>query len=157
MLEIEAQEARNSGEPLALALADIDHFKQFNDSFGHQTGDHVLKFVAQTLKQSVRSSDHVARYGGEEFALVLPRTAIADAVKLADKLRSTVCTRDLVRRSTRQPLGTLTLSVGVTVYRPGEPLADFLHRADRCLYAAKQSGRDRVATDTAAEPAASAA
>jgi len=146
VLEIETAEAAKSGDPLCLALADVDHFKRFNDTFGHQTGDQVLRVVAQTLKTNIKGGDHLSRYGGEEFALLLPRTALADAVKLADKLRGIIKARELVQISSE--LSKLTLSVGIAVYQPGESLQAFVQRADRCLYAAKQAGRDRVEPET---------
>ncbi len=148
VLEMESVEAEHSGDPLCLALADVDHFKRFNDNFGHQTGDQVLRVVAQTLKNNIKGGDHVARYGGEEFALLLPRTALPDAVTLAEKLKAALKARQLVKKSTQQALGTLTLSVGVAAYRRGEPLQALVQRADRCLYVAKQGGRDRVECET---------
>jgi diguanylate cyclase len=100
--------------------------------------------VAQTLKTNIKGGDHLSRYGGEEFALLLPRTALADAVKLADKLIGTIKARELVQASSETEFSQLTLSVGISVYQPGESLQSFVQRADRCLYAAKQAGRDRV-------------
>lgn len=146
VLEMETAEAAKSGDPLCLALADVDHFKRFNDTFGHQTGDQVLRVVAQTLKTNIKGGDQLSRYGGEEFALLLPRTALADAVKLADKLRGTIKAHELAQMSSE--LSKLTLSVGIAVYQPGESLQAFVQRADRCLYAAKQAGRDRVEPET---------
>ncbi len=145
---MEAAEAAKSGEPLCLALADVDHFKRFNDTFGHQIGDQVLRVVAQTLKTNIKGGDHLSRYGGEEFALLLPRTALADAVKLADKLIGTIKASELVQGSSETGISQLTLSVGIAVYQPGETLQSFVQRADRCLYAAKQAGRDRVEAET---------
>src|SRR5690606_9934197 len=78
------------GEPLCLALTDIDFFKKFNDTYGHQTGDQVLKLVASILRQSIKGRDTAARYGGEEFALILPQTALADARTLCEQVRQTV-------------------------------------------------------------------
>jgi diguanylate cyclase len=145
---MEAFEARESGNPLCLALADVDNFKRLNDSFGHQAGDRALRVVAQMFQHSIKTGAHACRYGGEEFALVLPRTELASAVALANTIRWTVKERELVKKL-RGHLGHVTLSIGVAVYRPGEPVDDFVHRADAYLYAAKQRGRDRVEADAA--------
>jgi diguanylate cyclase len=148
VLKMEAFEARESGNPLCLALADVDNFKRLNDSFGHQAGDRALRVVAQMFQHSIKTGAHACRYGGEEFALVLPRTELASAVALTNTIRWTVKERELVKKL-RGHLGHVTLSIGVAVYRPGEPVDDFVHRADAYLYAAKQRGRDRVEADAA--------
>jgi diguanylate cyclase len=149
VLKMEAFEARESGDPLCLALADVDNFKRLNDSFGHQAGDRALRVVAQMFQRSIKTGAHACRYGGEEFVLVLPRTELADAVALANTNRWTVKERELVKKLRGQLLGRVTLSIGVAVYRPGEPVDDFVRRADAYLYAAKQRGRDRVEADAA--------
>jgi diguanylate cyclase len=149
VLKMEAFEARETGDPLCLALADVDNFKRLNDSFGHQAGDRALRVVAQMFQRSIKTGAHACRYGGEEFALVLPRTELADAVALANNIRWTVKERELVKKLRGQPLGYVTLSIGVAAYRPGEPVDDLVHRADAYLYAAKQRGRDRVEADAA--------
>jgi Diguanylate cyclase, GGDEF domain len=91
-----------------------------------QTGDQVLRVVAQTLKTNIKGGDHLSRYGGEEFALLLPRTALADAVKLADKLIGSIKARELVQASSETEFSQLTLSVGIAVYQPGESLQSFV-------------------------------
>ncbi|MEZ5864127.1 MAG: diguanylate cyclase [Geminicoccaceae bacterium] len=140
----EAREATMTGEPLALLVADIDHFKAFNDTHGHQIGDVVLKLVADRLKRSVKGRDTVVRYGGEEFAVLLPRTTLRDAEEVADHLRSEIAKSRLVMRNRGQELGKVTLSIGVGLYRPGEPTDVCFDRADQALYAAKHAGRNRV-------------
>jgi diguanylate cyclase len=137
-------EAGESGQPLSLLLVDIDHFKMFNDSYGHQTGDQVLRLVAMTLKSNVKGKDIVARYGGEEFAAILPSTDLEGAMRLADNIRKAIQAKELLKRSTNEKLGRITASFGVALYRPGEVPAMLIERADRCLYAAKRAGRNRV-------------
>jgi diguanylate cyclase len=136
------------GEPLALMISDVDHFKAFNDNFGHLTGDQVLRLVAMSVKQSVKSQDIAARYGGEEFAVVLPNTELRCAVTVADQIRRTVMTKELLKRSTGEHLGRLTISIGVAALRESDTAQTLIERADACLYAAKRGGRNRVVSET---------
>jgi diguanylate cyclase len=136
------------GEPLTLLLIDIDHFKLFNDSFGHLTGDQVLRLVAVALKQNLKGQDVAARYGGEEFAIILPNTALRSALTVAEHIRRAVMTKELMKRSTGEHLGRVTISVGVATLRPGETASSLIERADSCLYAAKRCGRNRVMCET---------
>jgi diguanylate cyclase len=131
-------------EPLSLMLCDIDHFKQFNDTWGHQTGDQVLRLVANCIQENVKGRDTAARFGGEEFAVVLPQTALSDAVRLANQIRSKVESKKLVKKSNGDILGVITISIGVAQYDMKETAESFVQRADACLYAAKRSGRNRV-------------
>jgi diguanylate cyclase len=140
--------AHAEGQPLALMLTDIDHFKRFNDSYGHLTGDQVLRLVAMSVKQHVKGQDTAARYGGEEFAIVLPNTALPDAVALADHIRRTVMNKDLMKRSTGEHLGRITISVGVAALQAGDTPARLIERADGHLYVAKRGGRNRVVSET---------
>ena len=149
-----ASDAMESGEPMSLLILDIDHFKQFNDSYGHQLGDQVLRLVARTLTDSVKGRDTPARYGGEEFAIILPQTRLKDAIGLADQIRHTIMRRRIVRKNTGDDFGTITLSIGVSSYRPGEQLLQTVRRADDALYQAKRSGRNRVAAEDALAAAA---
>lgn len=137
-------EASKSGEPLSLALMDIDHFKAFNDTFGHLTGDQVLRLVAVCVKQNVKGQDLAARYGGEEFVVVLPRTHLRQALSVAEHIRRTVMGKELMKRSTGESLGRVTISLGVAQWRRGESPQSLIERADTCLYAAKRGGRNRV-------------
>ncbi len=137
-------EAEDNGQPLCLLLVDIDHFKRFNDTYGHQTGDQVLRLVAMTLKSNIKGKDVVARYGGEEFAAILPSTDLDGAVILADNIRRAIQAKELLKRSTNEKLGRITASFGVAVYQPGDMPSSLIERADRCLYAAKHAGRNRV-------------
>ena len=134
--------ARN--ESLSLLLTDVDHFKQFNDTFGHLTGDQVLRLVAMSVKQNVKGQDIAARYGGEEFAVVLPNTALRAALTVGDHIRRAVMAKELMKRSTGEHLGRVTISVGVAVLRPDDTPQTFIERADACLYAAKRNGRNQV-------------
>ncbi|MBR0657199.1 GGDEF domain-containing protein [Plastoroseomonas arctica] len=140
------QQAAATKEPLAMLMVDVDRFKRINDSWGHPVGDAVLRVVANKLRQSSRDTDTVARYGGEEFVVLLPKAPLAEAMMVADRVRLAVCGRNLTLRDTGKVIGTVTVSAGVSIYRPGEPVADFLTRADEALIQAKQSGRNRVMT-----------
>ena len=137
-------EAEEKGTPLCLMLLDIDYFKKFNDSWGHQTGDQVLRLVAMTLKSNIKGRDLAARYGGEEFAAILPETDLEGAVIVADNIRKAIQAKELLKRSTNEKLGRMTASFGVAMYRTGDTPASLIERADRCLYAAKHAGRNRV-------------
>jgi diguanylate cyclase len=137
-----------TNEPLALLLTDIDHFKAFNDTFGHLTGDQVLRLVALSVKQNVKGQDIAARYGGEEFAVVLPGTTLRAALTVADHIRRAVMTKELMKRSTGEHLGRVTVSIGVAVLQKGETAQSLIERADGCLYAAKRCGRNRVMCET---------
>jgi diguanylate cyclase len=140
--------AVETGEPLSLVMCDIDHFKAFNDTWGHQTGDQVLRLVANCLSENVKGRDTAARYGGEEFVVILPQTQLAGAVNLANQIRAKVESKKLVLLSTGDILGIITISCGVTQFDPSESAEDFVRRADQCLYAAKRAGRNRVISET---------
>ncbi len=140
------QQAMATKEPLAMLMVDVDRFKSINDTWGHPVGDAVLRVVANKLRQSSRDTDTVARYGGEEFVVLLPKAPLAEAMMVADRVRMAVCGRNLTLRDTGKVIGTVTVSIGVALYRPSEPLADFLTRADDALIRAKQSGRNCVIT-----------
>ncbi|MFQ5973990.1 MAG: GGDEF domain-containing protein [Alphaproteobacteria bacterium] len=139
--------ATETGGPTCLLLLDIDHFKKFNDTYGHQLGDQVLKLVARSLTESIKGRDIAARYGGEEFAIVLPQTALRNACTVAEQIRAAIASKQIVKKSTGKKLAKITVSVGVAQYRPTEPLGDFIRRADEALYLAKRDGRNRVATE----------
>lgn len=137
-------ESMETGEPMCLALADIDYFKKFNDTYGHQTGDQVLKLVARIMKDNVKGRDVAARYGGEEFGVILPQTAIDDAKIVCEQIRNGVATKRIRNRQTGEEMGNITLSLGVALFKPGEPLSELIHRADEGLYHAKNSGRNQT-------------
>jgi diguanylate cyclase len=138
-----AGDAMNSGDHLAMLMIDIDHFKRVNDTWGHPTGDIVLRHVAKTLQKSVRGGDHVARYGGEEFTVILPRTDSQAAVSVAENIRVGL-TREPFLLELDPPMTPITISIGVACYDPGEPLTEWVARTDAALYSAKKDGRNRV-------------
>ena len=133
---------------MSLMLTDIDHFKTFNDSFGHLTGDQVLRLVAMSVKHNVKGKDTAARYGGEEFAVILPNTMLRAAVTVADHIRRAVMAKELMKRSTGENLGRMTISIGVATLRKSDTGQSLIERADTCLYAAKRHGRNRVICET---------
>ena len=148
-----ANEAKASGKPMSLLMCDIDHFKRFNDTWGHATGDQVLRLVAQCIKTSVRDIDTAARYGGEEMTVILTGTTVEGARVVAEKIRKTVEARRIVKKSSGESLGSITLSIGVSELSPGESSDELIVRADACLYAAKNGGRNRVSTEPGAATA----
>jgi diguanylate cyclase len=141
---LQAMEQMANGEQLSLLMCDIDHFKKFNDSWGHQTGDQVLKLVAGCLSDNVKGRDTAARYGGEEFVVLLRGIVLADALRIADQIRSMVETKKLVKKSTGDVLGSITISIGVAQFHDGENVESVIRRADACLYGAKHHGRNVV-------------
>lgn len=143
------READADGTDLCLLIGDVDFFKRFNDTWGHATGDQVLRLVAQCFKANTKGRDIAARYGGEEFVVALPQTAYANALTVAEQIRGAVESKKIVKRSTGETLGSITLSLGVAKYVVGETIGVTLERADACLYAAKRSGRNRVVGEDA--------
>ena len=138
------KEAEENDEPFCLIMMDIDHFKSFNDNYGHQVGDQVLRLVAKTLFDGVKGRDVVARYGGEEFAIVLPETDLQGAIKVGDHLRKAVASKEIVNRQSGDKLGRITLSGGAAEYIDAEGIDDLIRRADNALYCAKHNGRNQV-------------
>jgi diguanylate cyclase len=128
----------------SVMMIDIDHFKQFNDTYGHQVGDAVLRIVAKTLKDSVKGKDFVARYGGEEFMVLLPDTGGDGAVSVANEILGAVRVRRLTITSTQEKISAITASIGVAQFAPDDTVATVVERADKALYLAKNSGRDNV-------------
>lgn len=147
MIEKAVSHAADSGEPFALLVTDIDHFKKFNDTFGHQTGDQVLRLVALAVKQNVKGQDCACRYGGEEFAIILPNTTLSAAMDVAENIRKAVYSKELVKRSTGENLGRITMSIGVSEFHAGDSSQTVIARADLALYAAKREGRNRVKSE----------
>jgi diguanylate cyclase len=133
-------------------MIDVDHFKQFNDTWGHLTGDQVLRLVAMSIKGAVRPTDTAARFGGEEFAVILPASSLKSGVLVAERIRQTVMGRELVKRSSGEALGRLTVSIGIASYIRGDTAAMLVERADKCLLEAKRSGRNRCIADGELNP-----
>lgn len=139
--------AKANDEALSLLMADIDHFKSFNDTHGHQTGDQVLRLVAEVMNANVKGRDTLARFGGEEFVIILPQTSLDNAFTLGDRIREAVSSRRLKKRRTDEDLGAVTMSIGVAVLHSADTIESLIERADQCLYAAKENGRNQVMTE----------
>ena len=143
-LEAACEGALTGGARLSLAVLDIDHFKRFNDTWGHQTGDQVLRYVASVLGKAARNPRIAARYGGEEFAMIFPGESLPEVEAALEGIRKEIGSRSLRRRSTNDDLGAVTVSIGFAHRRAGESGVSLLGRADAALDASKRSGRNRV-------------
>ncbi|MBS0385895.1 MAG: GGDEF domain-containing protein [Proteobacteria bacterium] len=146
-LKMRIDEARAQRSDLCLVLCDIDHFKRFNDTWGHHTGDQILRFIASALQAHARPDYLVSRYGGEEFAIIMPRVTARAAAQMAETMRAAIQAKRLRRRSTNEDLGQVTVSVGISRLQPGDTTQGLVERADACLYASKRNGRNQVTTD----------
>ncbi len=140
-------DAAETKSPVILLMLDIDKFKDINDNWGHLVGDHVLKLIAKTLIDSIKGRDLAARYGGEEFSVILPATELDDAVIVANQIRAAIEAKRVIIKSTGENIGTITVSIGVALFRPGESEPELVQRADEALYAAKAGGRNQVVTE----------
>ncbi len=138
-------------QDLCLLIVDIDHFKKFNDTWGHQTGDQILRLVAQALRANLKGRDLAARYGGEEFAIILPDTTLENAFIVADQIREDIATKELIKRSSGENLGRLTVSIGIATAIPRDMPASLIAKADKALYEAKETGRNRCVVAPADE------
>ena len=132
---------------LVLVVIDIDHFKRFNDTFGHLTGDQVLRLVTAAMRESMSSNAILARFGGEEFAMILPDADEASAFACAEAIRKNVMCRELLKKSSGESLGRVTVSLGIAQMRADDTASSLLERADLCLYRAKAAGRNRTVSD----------
>jgi diguanylate cyclase (GGDEF)-like protein len=142
-LDREIRRAERHQKQVAVLMLDVDHFKQFNDTYGHEAGDTVLREVADTLRQSVPAEGVVCRFGGEEFVAILPELSMDAGLALAELLRQRVS--EIRVRSRGESLREITISIGVAVYpQNAESLEELLRVADRALYEAKHQGRNRV-------------
>jgi diguanylate cyclase (GGDEF)-like protein len=142
-LKTEIERTTRYQRPLSLLLLDIDQFKKFNDSYGHLEGDKVLVRLGQVIKSCLRKMDSAYRYGGEEFTVILPETEGAEAATVAERIRSAVEGEEFFPSDSNGAL-TISVSVGVTEYHANEETSVFVQRADKAMYASKQSGRNRV-------------
>jgi diguanylate cyclase len=148
-LKASLEAARLGATPMSLIVLDIDFFKRFNDLYGHLTGDQVLRLVAIVMRENAGKQALLARFGGEEFGIVLPGADRALARQVAEQVRASVMGRELVKRSTGESLGKVTISLGIAVLHAEDTPASLLERADLCMFAAKRAGRNRVVDDAA--------
>jgi two-component system cell cycle response regulator len=144
LLSVEMSRAQRFHRPLSLIMLDLDHFKAYNDVYGHPAGDHALRQLARLLRRSSRSYDLVARYGGDEFVIILPETGKGTAAEVAERIR--IFAGDLrVRRDDVRPGGRITVSLGVASFpEDATETGDLIRKADRALYQAKARGRNRI-------------
>jgi diguanylate cyclase len=143
----EVNAAQESKEPLCLIMADVDHFKRINDSFGHAVGDEILKRFAELLSKNIKGRDSAVRFGGEEFIVLLPHTRVEGARNLGEQIRGELEAKKWMHHKTGKPIGKVTASFGVAQLRPAEEPDAFLERADAKLYEAKAAGRNCVRCD----------
>jgi diguanylate cyclase len=143
----EIEEAHAHSTAMCLVMGDIDRFKGFNDTFGHQIGDEILKMFAKLLSSNVKGRDTVARFGGEEFAIILPETKLADAEHLTESIRGQLESKELAVNNSGELIGQITASFGIAQLGEGDDAAALVQRADARLYEAKCAGRNRVIID----------
>ena len=138
--EYELERSFRYQDRLSLALMDIDHFKNINDTYGHNTGDHILINVAKKIRATLRKSDISVRWGGEEFLFLMPGTSLAESREISERLRNSI------EAGPYQGVSRVTVSIGLTEYTKGDSLDSMIKRADEALYEVKNSGRNRVST-----------
>ena len=143
-LEESIYKTRLEKSTFSVLIADVDHFKQVNDNYGHLIGDKVLRFVASTLKWCVKGKDLVARFGGEEFAVILLNTDMTGAYSVAEQIRRAICGGKIKDMTSQKMLDQVTISIGIAQFDSSDLPNDLLQRADRALYQAKEKGRNRV-------------
>jgi diguanylate cyclase len=144
----EVKAAGELNEPLCLIMADVDHFKKINDTFGHAVGDEILRRFAEILSKNIKGRDTAVRYGGEEFVVVLPHTQIEGADNLGEQIRNELQNKKWMHHKTGKPIGTVTASFGIAELRPGDSHDALLERADAKLYEAKAGGRNCIKSDS---------
>ncbi|MDH5631919.1 MAG: GGDEF domain-containing protein [Gammaproteobacteria bacterium] len=135
---------RFSGQPLSVIMIDIDHFKKYNDNYGHHAGDMALKSSANCIQNSIRPSDEAARYGGEEFVVILPDATLKNARLVATRLLASIADNNIFDHDGASPLPGVTASLGIATLQPGQDVIDLLRQCDAALYKAKELGRNRV-------------
>ena len=154
MLARQVREASDAGRPLCLVLCDIDHFKRINDTWGHPVGDQVIRYVASALGAAAPQTAFAARYGGEEYALLLPHMSLSEGHVIARDLCDRVRKRTLMRKTSGETMGVITISVGIASLEIDETSESLVRRADACLYEAKRAGRNRVMPELGSAAAA---
>lgn len=147
-LEAQSSRALADHKPLSIVFLDIDHFKQFNDRWGHHMGDEVLRLVGQSMEHFFHGMGFAARFGGEEFVIVLPSKNLEAAGDIAEQFRDFISSRTIRSRQRDQDVGKITLSLGISQMRWTDTIESFVERADKALYVAKQNGRNQVAFET---------
>ncbi|MBS1186448.1 MAG: uncharacterized protein H6R04_466 [Burkholderiaceae bacterium] len=140
-LQLEMARQDRYGHPVSIVLADLDYFKNVNDTWGHATGDAALKDFCDCTSRSLRSTDMLGRWGGEEFVLLLPNTGRSSAMFVAERVRDALASHEFL------PIGRITASFGIATRQPEESLDDWIARADAAMYRAKQGGRNRIEID----------
>ncbi len=148
-LEVEVDRFNRYKRSLALLLMDIDHFKKYNDTYGHLEGDKALVRIAQLIKSCLRKLDSAYRYGGEEFTVILPETSCEEAHTVAQRIKSALKAENFIPKQGKE--AQITISIGVTEYSPDEQLSEFIQRADKAMYLSKGKGRNKVTSLTAEE------
>lgn len=152
-IALEMERTRRSAQPLSMILLDVDHFKKFNDQWGHELGNHALVHIAQLIKLAVRKLDYPCRYGGEEFVILLPNTDLRQAINVAGRLREMIAATPL--HIDEQPEISITASLGVDQFAAhhSETSETFIQRVDARLYNAKNNGRNQVSYPEIIAPA----
>ncbi|MFW6052957.1 MAG: diguanylate cyclase [Desulfosalsimonas sp.] len=140
-LESEINRHSRYKHPLSLLLLDIDHFKAYNDKYGHLEGDRILSDFGRLISEGIRVMDSAYRYGGEEFTVILPETDSEEAGKVSERIMGEIKARNPAPMEYGNPI---TVSIGVTQYGPGESVTEFVRRADRAMYMSKEKGRNRI-------------
>ncbi|MCU7858002.1 MAG: GGDEF domain-containing protein [Candidatus Thiodiazotropha sp. (ex Lucinoma borealis)] len=134
--------------PFSILMLDIDHFKQFNDNFGHMIGDEVIRRVGLIMRDTVGEEDFPARFGGEEFTVLLPTADINNALTIAESIHQSIGKLVLLKRSTKEKLPSISVSVGDASFHQGDSFETLLERADQALYQAKEEGRNRIVSES---------
>jgi len=139
---------KQNNSELCLLILDLDHFKQVNDTFGHLAGDSVLRYTANLLKQHIAEHHCAARYGGEEMAIIMPDTPFNKAMEIAEKIRTSLAQHPLKRKNSKESIGKVTLSIGVSGFKLNDTIDSLIDRADKAMYRAKGNGRNQVMAES---------
>jgi diguanylate cyclase len=143
-LDTQIKNNRQTNSELCLLILDLDHFKKVNDTYGHQVGDNVLRYTANLMKQHITKNHYPARYGGEEMAIIMPDTPFNKAMDIAEKIRSSLSLHPLKRKGSKESIGIVTVSIGVSGLKSNDSIESLIERADQAMYLAKKNGRNQV-------------